>query len=282
MSEVVCPFCSATLFDSELDAGECTSCMRRLPPRLGETVARGWSPMGLNEGGRGWESVRSGVGVLSVAAFLSAGALVTWVSGMLISQMNRPYYGPDGLAIFLVIGGALAALGASLLWLVGLITSLLCPQRGGLRGLVLGTACCVILGVVMLFSPFVLMAVLERVIRNFEILRILAMLMVCGGVLSIVAANLLFFVYLRGVARYFGDAALGGLLLTYGLVSGTIVMGSLASLVLFEMARMYGRDWEMLLSCGFSVEGLALMIWVGILLQKLRKVIPGVPFSRRQ
>jgi hypothetical protein len=278
MSEVVCPFCSATLFDSELSAGECTSCTRRLPPRLGETVVRGWSARGQDDDGRGWESVRSGVEALSIAAFLSAGVLLAGVAGMSSGGLGC-------LVPVLVILGGLAALAAGLLWLVGLITSLLCPQRGGMRGLALGTAACVILGVVMLFSPFVLLPVLERVIRDYQVLRILAILMVCGGILSNVAANLLYFLYLRGVARYFGDAPLGGLLLTYGIVSGAVVVGSVASVILIDMSRMYAgmywRDGEMFLGCGFCLGGVALLIWGGILLRKLRDVIPTQTLSRQ-
>jgi hypothetical protein len=276
MSEITCPFCCATLFDSELTAGECTSCTRRLPPRLGQAGVRGWSAMGRPDDGQDWEWVRSGVGVLAGAAFLLVGASLALVGGNFQKD-------PGLLAIFLLLAGGLAALMAGVLWLVGLTTSLLCPRRAGLRGLAISTAGCVILGVV---SPVVLMPVLERVIQDYEVRRILAELIAYGGALSDMAAIVLFFLYLRGVARHFGDVALGGLLLTYVLVFVAVVVGGVAAGILINMTRlnirMYWRDWEMFMGYGFGMGGLALLIWPGILLMKLRAVIPIPTVTRRK
>jgi hypothetical protein len=282
MSEVTCPFCCATLFDSELKAGECNTCMARLPPRLGETVAPRLSAMGRDEDGRAWESVRSGVGLLSVAALLSAGPLLACVAGIFIGERER-YRGEDPWrsAIFLFVPAGLTALAAHLLGVVGLIRSLLCPERGGLQGLVLGTAACLILGILLLVCPYMLTTMLGGGVLIDDLLGVLAGLTACGGVLANVAAVLLFFLYLRGVARSFGDAGLGGLLLAYGLASTAIVVGSLG-VILFETTRGYWRhDEAIYMVCGLFLEGTALMIWGGILLRKLRGVIPTSTVSRR-
>jgi len=282
MSEITCPYCSATLFDSELDAGECTSCMRRLPPNWLRTAEGDGLGAGQEDAGRDWEAVRFGVGVLSAASFTQAGALVLGVGAMVIGEVNPG----EPLAMLLVMLAGLGLLVGSVLGLVGFVTTLLSPRHAGLRSLVAGTVASMVFGVVLLFAPFLLMALLEGMgnLPGWEF-QTLAWLMLCCGVLAIVAASVVFFVYLRGIARYFGAAALGGLFLTYGILSAILLILNAAAFVLFvEFFRFqFGRpDLEIFMSCGFAVEGLGLLIWLGVLLGQLRWLIPLPPFGRRR
>jgi MFS family permease len=282
MSEVTCPYCSATLFDSELEAGECTSCMRRLPPHWLRTAERDGLGAAHEDAGRGWEAVRSGVVVLAVASFTLAGVLVLCACGPVASEMGRN----EPMALVLVVLAALGLLVGSVLGLAGFVTTLLCPRHSGFRGLVAGTVVSLVFGVVLLVAPFLLMALLEATGNppRWE-LQTLAWLMLCSGVLALVAASVVFFVYLRGIARYFGDAALGGLLLTYGILSAVLVVLNAAGLFLYEefFRFQFGRpDMEIFMSCGFVVEGLGLLIWLGFLLRQLRVLIPRPPFGGRR
>jgi hypothetical protein len=282
MSEVTCPYCSATLFDSELDAGECTSCMRRLPSNWLRTAERDGLGAGHEDAGRGWESVRSGVGVLAVATFTQAGVLVVGGGGIVLSEMSRG----EPLSMLLVMLAGLGLLVGSVLLLSGFVPTLLCPRHAGLRSLVVGTVVTMVLGIVLLFSPLLLMRLLEAMgnLPRWEF-QALAFLMFCCGILVLLASSVVFFLYLRGIARYFGDAAMGGLFLTYGILFAILVILNVAALILFEeiFRFRFGRpDIEMLMSCGFAVEGLGLLIWLGVLLWQLRTLIPPPPHGLRR
>ncbi len=284
MSEITCPFCSATLFDSELAAGECTSCMQKLPRQAHKTWPGGsygshWGAAahqprpgaGDLTAGRGWQGVRGGVGVLALATWATVAlfpllALTVWAHD--VAHLHSP--GVDALAIFLLLGLMVSGLVA----LIGLVLSLTAPAWSGLRMHAVGSGVALLLSPLVIASPFVLVELTrQRIVRQFEWLLILMLL---AGIVLELAAWAWYCVYLRGVARWFGDEPLGVGFLSLGIVAAVGTGMGLGILFLCkEVFHRHDRELEQVLLVGWAFGGLIVLVWLGVMLVRLYRLIPS-------
>ena len=244
--------------------------MRRLPLKWLQAAENGAAWVNPKEGGKGWESVRGGVAILAVAAFIVAGVLLLGMVAAFLEGMLRDRES----STVLVMLAALGLLVASMLGLAGFVSSLTSPRRAGLRGLVYGSIACLVVGTMVVLSPFPLADQFRALpVWNHQLLTLMMSL---AGILLILVGTVMYFVYLGRVARSFGDASLAGLLLTYGCVTAVLVALNVTALIVFEfLYRTMGtHEQEVMLLCGLAAKGMALMIWLGFLLWKVRKRIP--------
>jgi len=289
MNTTTCPNCGVILFPGELRDGECTSCMRPLPPPV-EVARPGWrfgdgfedvSLAGTRDleqrDGTGWGTVRLGLDVLKVSLVLQMASVILglglqvaeWVDHRLSWHYSIWYSLSAALLFFGVVLSVL-------LWLVGLALSATAPRRSGLRGWVMGYLAC--LG--MTFFLGIGSIVISRVAQSNQMweMRDLAELGLLPTAACGLTCALLFFLYLRGVAQYFRAKTLGTFFLIYLIVTtslalfGVIVATALSYINsiryhLIEFVRLEFACVTMLIS--FVLMG---CLWV--LLRRLRRVIP--------
>lgn len=254
MCEVTCPYCYATLFDSELSAGQCTSCMRGLTKKWLHKTLHDWNGRGLQEGGAGWETVRGGLSSLAISLFLLAGvSLLGGGAVFLCEKLGRQ-------AEILAFAVGLAVMLAVLMSAIGFFCSLFAPARAAVRNLAMFTCIDLFLTFFLLFfSVF---------FQRFEYCL--------GAAAAISAAIVIYFFYLRAIARYFRALLTGAALLTYAIASSILVILNIGALSLYEMnlPPLARAEMDQFIECGFVVQAIALMIWAGILLWKLRELVP--------
>jgi len=272
MSEITCPFCNATLFDSELAAGECTSCMQKLPRRRVGSPSLGPTRGGLGEvEGRDWQGVRGGVGVLALAVWATVVLVPLLALAIWVHEFSRWSPGPEAMAVFLVFGLMLCGL----VGLVGLVLSLVAPAYSGLRMHTVGSGVGLLMGPLVIASPFVLAAMTRGgIVRQFEWLLILMLL---AGIVLELAAWVWYFVYLRGVARWFGDEPLGMGFVSLGIVLAVLAGLGLGGLFFLTAAEhFHNRELEKILFVGSVFASLVLLVWLGMMLVRLYRLIPSV------
>jgi hypothetical protein len=274
MSEITCPYCAATLFDSELAAGECTSCMQKLPRRVSGPSYRRSGQGGLDvREVKAWQTVRTGVSRLAWCVSAEAAMGLLFGAGLVGLKDHFGGYqnGADGLLLLLFFGLVGAGVGGLISW----VLTLLAPAHSGLRLHAIGSGAMLPGGILVAASPFALAALTRNsMIRQFEWLL---WLMLFTGIVLVVADWIWYCVYLRGVARYFGNGTLGVNFLALGVVSGSLlVMGVAGMLVLQEVLRFRHRDLEELATVGLWLGGVSLLVWLGVDLFRLHRLIPSL------
>lgn len=287
MSLSVCPFCGAQLFPSELRERRCNSCSEPLPSPVqaepSPVQAEPPSPLPprrearldddedysrrrevRRRGGSGWAPVRTGLGLIIACVIVYLLALLCGFMGA-AGRM-----GPEPM---LLVG--LAVCTAALLGLIGLCLCVAVPVESGLRGLAIGFLMCLLLCIGMLVL-LVLVAGFALVPRGPANLEPLFLVAGCGAALLGLAGSLLFFLFLRGVAYYFGARHLGDECITYYVVSILFGIGTTVVRVFLEGGRgMGGAGLGLAVGCGMLLFSLVLVLWYISLLTRVRDVIPA-------
>jgi len=295
MNTTTCPNCGVILFPGELRDGECTSCMRPLPPRV-EVARPGWRFGDGFEGeslagtrdleqrdGTGWGTVRLGLDVLKVSLLVLMASIVLGLGPQLPGWFDRSLVWEYSSLFFvsvvlLTFGGFVGVL----LWVVGLVLCAMVPRRSGLRlwaaGYLISLGMTLFLGI----GSF-LISIVAQSNQLWELHQVAAFGLLPTGACALACA-LLFFFYLRGVARYFRADTLGAYFLTYLIAAASLALfGVFAMTALsFLHFRLRRELVQLEFGCGTIVISFALMAWLWALLHRLRRVIPGASLAARR
>jgi hypothetical protein len=220
-----------------------------------------------------WQGVRSSVGVLAwcVGAEGAMGLLL----GASIAILD-PFHGSsasEALLGCLIFGMGLMGVGC----LIALVLSLLAPAHSGLRLHRIGTYVTGLMGPVVFVSPILLDALTRNAaLRQFEWLL---WLMLLTGVVLVVAAWVWYCIYLRGVARYFGNQVLAVNFLALGIVSAVMAVSGIGGTFAAQFFGFVQGDVEELAVIGGWLGGLVLLVWLDVLLFGLYRLIPSADLA---
>jgi hypothetical protein len=282
MSSLPCPLCGAELTPAALQEGHCGACRGELPsgiqaesgPRpspiqvVADPVQRASPPPGrepdailpsIRKGGD-WSGVHAGLGLLVVGLILYVACQVIEVLPHLMA-VPRDFQETVGSLTALT---ALAKVAAAIILLVGLVRTVLPPWESGLRLLGISSLVCSLVAVTILLGVVVLLLLEDRFPESATLLPAL----ILSGVL-IFDGSLLFFLYLRGLACYFGNRSLGDAFIVYFLGSIVVMVGLVGFLFVVPpgVLDLQGRMFMLL------VFGLVLMFWVISLYNQLRTLV---------
>jgi hypothetical protein len=234
-----------------------------------------------------WSVVHAGLGLLIAGLVIY---LICQFAGMVPGTVMGPTPGTimanpamrkaaTGLTALVKLG----KLAAGIISLVGMILTVLAPQDSGLRGLGLSSLLAMLLAVALLLgglaSSIAGMGWLAGGLRGMETAGLLGAILV--GLVLLFVASLLFFIYLRGVARYFGNNSLGYAFIAYfvtSLVMGVLAIGGMVMMLTGALGGGLGEaDVGTLLglSCVILLSYLGMMIWLITLWSQLRTLIAG-------
>jgi len=301
MATTTCPSCGAPLNEDEVHEGRCGVCLEKLPSRIrtrpifqdedeAEPASerrrlREWDEdyPDIRKGGH-WSGVHAGLGLLNVGLIIN---LILQGVGILPNiLLQMPQMQNAALVLQMLVGSGQLATGVILL--VGMIRAVLAPRESGLRALGVWSLVLTLVSGGMLVVGFVgvlVVAALAGMREPSPEEVILISLPICLGLVLAFVATLLFFLYLRGVARHFGDNSLGGGFIAYFIVSMLLlvaaVFGALMLVFYLAWAPVNEALWVSVLVGGaLVVVGLGLTIWLIVMFRRLRKLIAGEQPSR--
>jgi hypothetical protein len=277
--------CGIRQLPAEAAAGECPRCADELEHRLAGTPIRAdpsatkragegegpkpstWSmrrddPANFGEDKRAWGRVRLGIILLSAGAILQLGAILLFLSLLAIQLFDVP-----GWTAAIILGLAFGGL-QILSWLTGFPGAVLCctlPRAAQAKGAAVSALTC--LGTCIIL--FVLLVILPNflpfgALPDPELLVALALLgIAAAGALSLSLV-------LRAAARYWGNSTLGGHFVACVIVFSCSVL--LLMLFLAPQTRPEVSPYS-----GFLVGPIfcGLLVWLLVLLARLRKLIPA-------
>ncbi len=293
MATMTCPSCGAPLTRDEAHDGRCGVCLERLPSPIrsrplfrdedetepAEERRRWREPddayLDVRKGGD-WSRVRAGLGVL---IWGTVGNLVTQGLSIIPNVMQLyPQLNDAATALGVLMG--LAQLATVVVVLVGMILAVLPPRGSGLRALGIWALVLTLVSGAVIFVGLVAAGVVAALAGMREPdpeELILVGIPICLGLLLAFAATLLFFLYLRGVARHFGSNSLGTGFIAWFIVSTVLmvllVLAAVALVIFLAQAPAQDQIVGVFVLCGMFVASLGLTIWLVVLFHRLRKVI---------
>jgi hypothetical protein len=275
-----CPHCGSLLRSEEEHQGRCRSCLRRLPwgiqaepPRPATPPAGGDERPDLllrrrrragRPGGEGWGVVRAGLACLAAAALVS---LLTVLGATFATFAARQ--APSVvvlLALFQLLGG--------LLGLVGLCFCCTSPEAAGLRPLAGGALACLVLagGVAAVF------VVIDAFLKFPNPAGLATLGLGGSSLLLALAGGVLFFLFLRGVARHFGSRHLASECVVCGLAAGFFALmgAATAGWAQLDFAPLDGHALVplALFACGGFGFSLIFLLWLFSLFVRMHDLIP--------
>jgi hypothetical protein len=225
----------------------------------------------------GWDGTRQALVVEFVAAIIALvvtlGATSLQCGGLFMRRDGGLNIGMFELMRVLLVILLIAALAAIVLMLVA--RCMACTSPAGHRGLAIGAASCFGAGL-LLGGLFILVGIATGFRRESEVLGVL--LLILAG-LVLLAAHILWCIFLRGVAAFFGDNSLAVQWIVYLVLSIVLPLVVVLLIIVLESnrpMRFGARDalgTDVVLVTVQSVVSLGMLGWYLALLMRSREVI---------
>jgi hypothetical protein len=208
-----------------------------------------------------WEKVRNGLGIIyyGITVMVITGVVLAIafmaVGGVAAARGNANEF-PAGAALLMLLGG-LVVIGCGIAVIVGQVKCTAAPESSGARGFAIGAVCLLIGGTTI------------HIVSNAARAPIAAL---AGNLLTFIG-SVLFILFMRTVARYFGNnelSASAGRYLAFVviLIGGAMVLGFTAALTGFSAP-------VVLLGMGLAICELIALVWFLKLIKSLQATIDG-------
>lgn len=226
----------------------------------------------------GWDGTRQALTVELVGAIIALVVVLGGTAlqcGVLFMSRDRGFnIGMIELLRVLSIILLIALLAAVVLMLVARCMACTAPG-GGHRGLAIGAASCFGAGL-LLAGLFVLVGIATNFRRESEMLGILLLILT---LLVLLAAHILWCIFLRGVAAFFGDNSLAVQWIVYLVLSIVLPLVVVLLIIVMESNRPMrfgprdGLGTDVVLLTVQTVVSLAMLSWYLVLVPRAREVI---------